>query len=385
MNKKIWIIGGIAVLVAVILGWIVWGGSTAAGGYKTEAVTRGDISVVITATGKVNPVTRVQVGTQITGTISRIFADFNQKVRKGQEIAEIDPTFLKAQLLEAEANAEKAKAQVEQSKKTLDRATELFDRKLISQSEKDEALTNYNLAGAQYKQAMAAYNRAEVSLRYTSIVSPIDGVVISRNVDVGQTVAASLQAPILFVIANDLSKIQVEATIDEVDIGKVKVNQEVSFYVDAYPDEKFKGRVAQVRLQPITTQNLVSYEVIIEVENRDNKLLPGMTANLSIIVDTKKDVIKVPNMALRFQPALTQEQFKKYSAMYGDKFDLKNSAMVWTLQSGELAPIIVDPGLTDGQYTEIRSDQLTIEQILVTGISTVAAPGSARDRFAPKK
>ncbi|HNI11313.1 MAG TPA: biotin/lipoyl-binding protein, partial [bacterium] len=151
MNKKIWIIGGIAVLVAVILGWIVWGGSTAAGGYKTEAVTRGDISVVITATGKVNPVTRVQVGTQITGTISRIFADFNQKVRKGQEIAEIDPTFLKAQLLEAEANAEKAKAQVEQSKKTLDRATELFDRKLISQSEKDEALTNYNLAGAQYK------------------------------------------------------------------------------------------------------------------------------------------------------------------------------------------------------------------------------------------
>ncbi|HMW34410.1 MAG TPA: efflux RND transporter periplasmic adaptor subunit, partial [bacterium] len=378
MNKKIWIIGGIAVLVAVILGWIVWGGSTAAGGYKTEAVTRGDISVVITATGKVNPVTRVQVGTQITGTISRIFADFNQKVRKGQEIAEIDPTFLKAQLLEAEANAEKAKAQVEQSKKTLDRATELFDRKLISQSEKDEALTNYNLAGAQYKQAMAAYNRAEVSLRYTSIVSPIDGVVISRNVDVGQTVAASLQAPILFVIANDLSKIQVEATIDEVDIGKVKVNQEVSFYVDAYPDEKFKGRVAQVRLQPITTQNLVSYEVIIEVENRDNKLLPGMTANLSIIVDTKKDVIKVPNMALRFQPALTQEQFKKYSAMYGDKFDLKNSAMVWTLQSGELAPIIVDPGLTDGQYTEIRSDQLTIEQILVTGISTVAAPGSAR-------
>lgn len=385
MNKKIWIIGGIAVLVAVILGWIVWGGSTAAGGYKTEAVTRGDISVVITATGKVNPVTRVQVGTQITGTISRIFADFNQKVRKGQEIAEIDPTFLKAQLLEAEANAEKAKAQVEQSKKTLDRATELFDRKLISQSEKDEALTNYNLAGAQYKQAMAAYNRAEVSLRYTSIVSPIDGVVISRNVDVGQTVAASLQAPILFVIANDLSKIQVEATIDEVDIGKVKVNQEVSFYVDAYPDEKFKGRVAQVRLQPITTQNLVSYEVIIEVENRDNKLLPGMTANLSIIVDTKKDVIKVPNMALRFQPALTQEQFKKYSAMYGDKFDLKNSAMVWALQSGELAPIIVDPGLTDGQYTEIRGDQLTIEQVLVTGISTVAAPGSARDRFAPKK
>lgn len=385
MNKKIWIIGGIAVLVAVILGWIVWGGSTAAGGYKTEAVTRGDISVVITATGKVNPVTRVQVGTQITGTISRIFADFNQKVRKGQEIAEIDPTFLKAQLLEAEANAEKAKAQVEQSKKTLDRATELFDRKLISQSEKDEALTNYNLAGAQYKQAMAAYNRAEVSLRYTSIVSPIDGVVISRNVDVGQTVAASLQAPILFVIANDLSKIQVEATIDEVDIGKVKVNQEVSFYVDAYPDEKFKGRVAQVRLQPITTQNLVSYEVIIEVENRDNKLLPGMTANLSIIVDTKKDVIKVPNMALRFQPALTQEQFKKYSAIYGDKFDLKNSAMVWTLQSGELSPIIVDPGLTDGQHTEIRGNQLTIEQILITGISTVAAPGNARDRFAPKK
>jgi HlyD family secretion protein len=360
-------------VVAAILASVYLGSTNSGFQYKLEPIEKGDLAVVITATGRVNPVTRVQVGTQISGTISKIYADFNQKVTRGQVIAQIDPTFLNAQLQEAEANLEKAKAQVVQMKKTLERASELFDRKLISQAEKDEAVTNYDLAVAQEKQARAAYNRAEVSLQYTNIVSPIDGVVISRNVDVGQTVAASLQAPILFLIANDLSKIQVEATIGEVDIGKVKVGQEVSFYVDAYPDEKFSGRIGQVRLQPITLQNVVSYEVIIDVVNEENKLLPGMTANISIIVDTRSDVLKVPNMALRYQPSLSKSQYQTYVQLYGDRFDLKNTAMVWTLdETSELLPIPVQPGITDGQFTEVNGEKLQPGLRVITGIQTAS-------------
>ncbi len=383
-KKIIWYLSVVAVLVTAVLYFAFRGGQALT--YKLEPVERGDIQVVITATGKINPVTKVQVGTQVTGTISKIFADFNQKVKKGTVIAQLDPTFLKAQLLEAEANLEKAKAQVEQTKKTLDRATELFDRKLISQSEKDEAQTNYQLSLAQQKQAQAAYHRAQVSLEYTTIVSPIDGVVISRNVDVGQTVAASLQAPVLFVIANDLSKIQVEATIDEVDIGKVKVGQEVTFHVDAYPDEKFTGKVSQVRLQPIITQNVVSYEVIIDVANTENKLLPGMTANLSIIVETKNDIIKVPNMALRFQPALNKEQYAKFSAQFGNRFDMKNNTMVWMLDpEGQLVPSIVETGITDGQYTEIRKGELNEKQRVITGMINIGATASSTKGFVPPK
>ncbi len=388
MNKKSrWVVIIMSIIALGIIARIVFrGGSTVH--YKTDTVEKGDIQVLITATGKINPVTKVQVGTQVTGTLSKIYADFNQKVKKGQVIAQIDPTFLKAQLLEAEANLEKAKAQVDQSQKTSQRASELFDRKLISQSEKEEAATNYNLALAQHKQAQAAYHRAQVSLQYTTIVSPIDGVVISRNVDVGQTVAASLQAPILFVIANDLSKIQVEATIDEVDIGKVRVGQNVTFFVDAYPDETFTGVVSQVRLQPIISQSVVSYEVIIDVTNKDNKLLPGMTANLSIIVETKDDVLKAPNLALRYQPSLTQEQFKTFSDRYGSRFDMKSNTIMWTMDAaGKFEPIIIKPGITDGNYTEIREGDVKPGTKVVTGVaaSGSGATGATKGFVPPKK
>jgi HlyD family secretion protein len=387
MNKKRWWI--LLSLIAVVLfvgAWFVFSTGSKLQ-YKMEKIDKGDIQVMITATGKINPVTKVQVGTQVTGTLSKIYVDFNQKVKKGQVIAQIDPTFLKAQLLEAEANLEKAKAQVDQSQKTSERASELFDRKLISQSEKEEAATNYNLALAQHKQAQAAYHRAEVSLQYTTIISPIDGVVISRNVDVGQTVAASLQAPILFVIANDLSQIQVEATIDEVDIGKVKVGQDVSFYVDAYSDEKFSGTVAQIRLQPIISQSVVSYEVIIDVANKENKLLPGMTANLSIIVETKKNVNKAPNMALRYQPSLTQEQFKSFSERLGGQFDMKNNTILWSLsEQGQLEPIIIKPGITDGNYTEIKEGFVSEGVKVIVGVSSgPGTTGSTKGFVPPKK
>lgn len=384
MSRKTMAVIALGAVGLLVVSYLVFGNGRQEEHVRLETIQRGDVSLVITATGKINPVTRVQVGTQVTGTISKIHADFNTKVRKGDVIAQIDPTFLKAQLLEAEASAERARAQVDQAKKTLERATELYERKLISQAEKDEASTNYNLAVANEKQAKAAYHRAEVSLQYTTIVSPIDGVVISRNVDVGQTVAASLQAPILFEIANDLSKIQVEAVIDEVDIGKVKVGQEAAFFVDAYPEEQFRGRVAQIRLQPIVSQNLVGYEVIIDASNEESKLLPGMTANLSIVVETRKDVLRVPSAALRYQPALTQDQFTKFSSRFGDKFDLKNSSMLWRPEGSGVFPVIVEAGITDGVFTEIRSGDVQEGMTVITGISTGPATANTTTRFKTK-
>lgn len=384
MNRKTMVAIALGAAGLLAVSYLVFGNGRKEEHVRLETIQRGDVSLVITATGKINPVTRVQVGTQVTGTISKIHADFNTKVRKGDVIAQIDPTFLKAQLLEAEASAERARAQVDQAKKTLERATELYERKLISQAEKDEASTNYNLAVANAKQATAAYHRAEVSLQYTTIVSPIDGVVISRNVDVGQTVAASLQAPILFEIANDLSKIQVEAVIDEVDIGKVKVDQEATFFVDAYPEEQFRGKVAQIRLQPIVAQNLVGYEVIIDASNEESKLLPGMTANLSIVVETRKDVLRVPSAALRYQPALTQDQFTRFSSQFGDRFDLKNNSMLWRPEGSGVFPVIVEAGITDGIFTEIRSGDVKEGMTVITGISTGPATANTTTRFKTK-
>ncbi len=384
MNRKTMVAIALGAVGLLVVSYLVFGNGRKEEHVRLETIQRGDVSLVITATGKINPVTRVQVGTQVTGTISKIHADFNTKVRKGDVIAQIDPTFLKAQLLEAEASAERARAQVDQAKKTLERATELYERKLISQAEKDEASTNYNLAVANAKQATAAYHRAEVSLQYTTIVSPIDGVVISRNVDVGQTVAASLQAPILFEIANDLSKIQVEAVIDEVDIGKVKVDQEATFFVDAYPEEQFRGKVAQIRLQPIVAQNLVGYEVIIDASNEESKLLPGMTANLSIVVETRKDVLRVPSAALRYQPALTQDQFTRFSSQFGDRFDLKNNSMLWRPEGSGVFPVIVEAGITDGIFTEIRSGDVKEGMTVITGISTGPATANTTTRFKTK-
>lgn len=384
MNRKTMVAIALGAVGLLVVSYLVFGNGRKEEHVRLETIQRGDVSLVITATGKINPVTRVQVGTQVTGTISKIHADFNTKVRKGDVIAQIDPTFLKAQLLEAEASAERARAQVDQAKKTLERATELYERKLISQAEKDEASTNYNLAVANAKQATAAYHRAEVSLQYTTIVSPIDGVVISRNVDVGQTVAASLQAPILFEIANDLSKIQVEAVIDEVDIGKVKVDQEATFFVDAYPEEQFRGKVAQIRLQPIVAQNLVGYEVIIDASNEESKLLPGMTANLSIVVETRKDVLRVPSAALRYQPALTQDQFTRFSSQFGDRFDLKNNSMLWRPEGSGVFPVIVEAGITDGIFTEIRSGDVKEGMTVITGMSTGPATANTTTRFKTK-
>ncbi|MDI6766863.1 MAG: efflux RND transporter periplasmic adaptor subunit [Bacteroidota bacterium] len=270
--------------------------------YRTEKISRGDVTVQVRATGTINPVQTVQVGSQVSGIIDKLYADFNSEVKKGQIIARIDSTFLYASVKEAEANLERNQAQVNEAKRSFNRTTELFNKNLVSQADLDAAQTQFEAATAQKKQSQASLDRAMVNLRYSIIRAPIDGVIISREIDVGQTVAASFQAPKLFTIANDLKQMQVEASVDEADIGQIKEGQVVTFTVDAYPGEEFEGKVTQVRLSPVTVQNVVTYTVIIHVPNSDLKLRPGMTATVSILINKRENVLRVPTLAIRFQP-----------------------------------------------------------------------------------
>lgn len=270
--------------------------------FRYEKVSKGDITVFVTATGTLSAVTTVEVGTQVSGRISKLYADFNSIVKEGQLIAQIDPIFLEQSVRDTEASLERAKAQYNENKRNYDRLKILYEKKLEAQVAFDAALTNFESSKATLKQAEAQLERAKINLQYASIIAPINGVVIDRKVNVGQTVAASLSSPILFAIANDLSKMQVQATVDESDIGKISIGQESFFTVDAYSDERFFGKIAQIRLAPIVQQNVVNYTVIIEVSNTELKLMPGMTANVKILIAQKENILKIPNIALRFQP-----------------------------------------------------------------------------------
>ncbi|MGA9364443.1 MAG: efflux RND transporter periplasmic adaptor subunit [Bacteroidota bacterium] len=303
MKKKRNIVFGILALILVVAAVIVFTSSKSTDiVYRTVKLERGDISVVVTATGTLSADTTVQVGTQVSGTVAKLYADFNSVVKKGRVIAVIDTTFLQTQVQDAEANLEGAVAKVNQTQRDLKRTEDLFKKSLASQADYDAAKTDYESAVATQKSAQAALDRARINLKYATIRAPIDGVVISRNVDVGQTVAASLAAPVLFMIANDLTKMQVQANIDEADIGKIRVGQDVKFTVDAYPDQQFQGKVGQIRLQPNVIQNVVNYTVIVEAPNPDLKLMPGMTATITVLVDRRDNALKLPNLALRFQP-----------------------------------------------------------------------------------
>jgi HlyD family secretion protein len=326
--------------------------------FKIEKVGKGEIVSSVTATGTVNAVTTVLVGTQVSGSIKNIYVDYNSPVKEGQLIAQIDPATFEAQVgqaranvLSAKANREKAEATLIDSERTMNRNRELFSKGLIARSDFDTAETNYetakasvSAAKAQIAQTEAALNYAETNLRYTRIVSPVDGVVISRSVDVGQTVAASFQTPTLFTIAQDLTKMQIDTNVDEADIGKVSVGQNVDFTVDAYPEITFKGTVWQIRNAPIIVQNVVTYDVVIKVDNPELKLKPGMTANVSIITSFKKDILKIPNAALRFMPA---------EKKIGES--VKKGLGIWIIKKGEPQRIPIVTGISDGNYTELVS------------------------------
>lgn len=300
--KKIIIISVIIIALGVSAFLIFFNGSPNAYAFRYDKIAKGDLTVYVTATGTLNAVTTVDVGTQVSGIISKLYADFNSVVKAGNIIAQIDPTFLDQAVKDAQANLDRATAQSNQSGRIFERTKTLYEKKLESHANYDAALANAEADKATLKSAQAQLDKATLNLQYATIYAPINGVVINRQVNVGQTVAASFSSPTLFTIANDLSKLQVETTVDESDIGRVSVGQQATFTVDAYPDDNFSGKVSQIRLAPQVVQNVVNYTVIISVENDNLKLMPGMTANVKILVGQKTNVLKISNLALRFQP-----------------------------------------------------------------------------------
>jgi len=382
--KKILIVSGIIIAIAVA-GFILLRGKGNEPQYRFDKVVKGDIEMAVTATGTVNPVTTVLVGTQVSGTIKNIYVDFNSPVKKGQLIARIDPALFEAQvnqaranLFSAKANLEKAQATLVDAERSMNRNKELFAKNLIARSDLDTAETNNETAKAsvsaaksQVAQTEATLSLAETNYYYTKIVSPVDGIVVSRNVDVGQTVAASFQTPTLFSIAQDLTKMQIDTNVAEADIGKVNVGQNVEFTVDAYSETTFKGKVWQVRNAPITVQNVVTYDVVIQVANPDLKLKPGMTANVSIIVSTKKDVLKIPNPALRFKPA---EKSKAVAQQKG--------SAVWILEQDKPKRVPISTGISDGNYTELVSGEIKEgQELIVESLIKAKAPQPSGPRM----
>src|SRR5437773_9577399 len=272
-----------------------------AANYQTATVTRGPITQAVTATGTLNPVVNVQVGSQVSGNIAKLFADFNSQVKAGQVVAQIDPALFQATVTQTEGDLTSAQAALELAKLNATRTQALFAQKNSSQQDLDQAMANLHQAEANVKIKQGALDKAKADLDHCTITSPVDGVVISRNVDVGQTVAASLQAPIIFAIANDLTKMQIDANVAEADVGVLEVGQDVDFTVDAFPMRTFHGKVVQVRNAPITVQNVVTYDTVIGLNNPDLKLKPGMTANVSILIAHRDNVLQVKNATLRYR------------------------------------------------------------------------------------
>ncbi len=448
--KKKWII--LAVVIVVVGGAFIGYGMIKRGKnntprYRLEAVSRGDIEATVVTSGTVNPVTIVDVGSQVSGRVAKIYVDFNSPVKANQVVAELEQDSFIARLQQDEANYRSAVASLDRAKVSLEiaekkykRALSLFEKNLISYEEKEAAEANYLNAKtelltqeARLEQAKSQLDSSKVNLAYTVIRSPVDGVVIARNVNVGQTVAASLQAPVLFRIATDLSKMQVQCSVDEADIGKVKEGQPVRFTVDSYPGEVFHGVVRQVRYSPETVQNVVTYTTIVDVDNPDLKLLPGMTANVTITVGEAKGVLRVPNAALRFSPEISQEEMdkllkevrEKMMAQFqaqrqsqaggegqpqprfafpsgegrpgakpglagpeGGQFTGERRGMgargqqmsrVWTLdEKGKLWPIFVRTGISDNSYTEIKWGELKEGQKIIVGLAYPTSTSQSR-------
>lgn len=342
----------------------------AASRYRTQAVERGDLSQLASANGTLNPVTVVNVGTQVSGTVRKWFADFNDRVSAGQKLLELDPALLEAQLAQSEANLTAARAQLQLAEANAARAEELFRQEYVSRQEVDVARQALAAARAQVALVSAQRRKDSTNLGYSIIRSPVAGVVVSREVDVGQTVAANFQTPTLFKIAQDLSQMQINSSFAEADIGQIKVGQSATFRVDAFPDRVFSGSVKQVRLNPTTVQNVVTYDVVITLDNPDHLLLPGMTAYVNILVAEKKDVLLVPNAALRFRPADTtaaggkSAPGRKGAPVTGEKRSGPGGT-VYRLVNGQPQALRVQTGITNNRQTEIVGGELQAGDLLI--------------------
>jgi HlyD family secretion protein len=446
-RRWLWALG----LLVVIAGGATWylrGRQGRAEGprFETVQVDRGRIVARVTATGTVSPLVTVQVGSQVSGRIQSLYVDFNSRVKKGQVIAKLDPQLYqamaeqaRANFLAAQANVAKAKAQALDAQRQYERSRTLADEKLVSPADRDTAQAGaaagqagVEAAEAALAQARASLHQAEVNLAYTTIYSPIDGMVISRTVDVGQTVAAALQAPTLFTIAEDLARMQIDTNVAESDVGKLKAGMDVTFTVDAYPGERFRGQVRQIRNAPQTVQNVVTYDAVIDVANPDLKLKPGMTANATFVYAHRDDVLRVPNAALRFRPPSElqggrggrgggqggpqqgqgqgqgqgpgQGQEKAAGSPEGQgqrqaggpggagagegrhrrgDDEPSDRRTVWALRAGQPTPVRIRPGVTDGSFTEVLEGDLKEGDAVITEMSATASKGGPQPGLFP--
>jgi HlyD family secretion protein len=406
MSKKaIWV--AIVLVGAVGLYFAIAGRKKSDPRYRTVTVDRGAITQTVTASGTLSAVTTVQVGSQVSGIISKLHADFNSAVKKGDLLAELDPTPFQAQVEQQRAVLAKAQVDLLNDQIALTRQKRLLDEGLAAQSDYDSAKAAHDGAAALVEQAKASLAQAETNLKYTKIVSPIDGVVVARAFDVGQTVAASFQAPTLFTIAQDLTKMQVSADVSESDIGEVKVGQPVRFNVDAYPEREFRGSVSQIRLNATVNQNVVTYPVIVEVANTDLALKPTMTANVTIDVATVKDVLRVPNAALRWRPeervaSTPEEKAAKMAQKSGpgaapaaanQQFAMtrgggsaagrpvagrRTQSNIYTLSPvGEPKQVEVRTGISDGRFTQVLAGGVNVGDPVIIGLATTKADAAA--------
>jgi HlyD family secretion protein len=363
--------------------------NSGAAAYQTATVTRGPITQAVTATGTLNPVVNVQVGSQVSGNIAKLFADFNSEVKAGQTVAQIDPMLFQAAVTQAEGDLASAQAALELAKVNATRTEQLFKQKISSQQDLDQAMANLHQAEANVKIKEGALDKAKADLDHCTITSPIDGVVISRSVDVGQTVAASLQAPVIFQIANDLAKMQIDSNVAEADVGMVQVGQDVDFTVDAFPTQTFHGKVVQVRNAPITVQNVVTYDTVIGVSNPDLKLKPGMTANVSIIIARKDNVLQIKNAALRYRPAdagpppsqstASQGGSRPAGAMrqgMGRREQKTSERTVYLLSGSRLTPVQIKTGISDGVVTEVVEGLKEGDLVVTAEMAAKSQPAS---------
>lgn len=367
------------VLVLVLgAGWWAWGTwntrsvKTLDERYQMEELALGDVTQTVTASGTLNPVVLVSVGTQVSGTVRKLHADFNDQVKAGQVLLELDPTLFRAAVQQSQGNVANAEAALRLAQANEKRMRELFGQEYVSRQDLDQAVQAREAAQAQVRVAQGQLARDSANVNYSVIRSPVSGVVVSRQVDIGQTVAASFQTPTLFQIAQDLTRMQINTNVAEADIGKVRVDQEVGFTVDAFPGRPFKGHIRQIRLNPIIQQNVVTYNVVVAVSNPDLTLLPGMTAYISVQVDQRSAVLRIPAAALRFRPrdangsggsasgpgGSTSGGGSGKDAKPGGRDGKRTGPRVYVARGQELVPVTIQTGISDGKYVEITGGEL---------------------------
>lgn len=382
MNKprsfKPWVV--LLILAALAVGAYVYfrKNGDAESAYLTDTVSRGAIVESVAANGTINPVVLVSVGTQVSGTALKVHADFNDTVSEGQVLAELDPAAYDARVRQTRAALDAAQASLELARATEARSKDLFDKGYVARQDLDQSRQGLKSASAQVEQARAQVQDAQVDLRNSVIRSPVAGVVVARTVEEGQTVAASFQTPELFKIAGNLSQMLIHTTFAEADIGRIEPGQPARFTVDAYPDRSFEGRVRQVRLNPTTTQNVVTYDVVVNVDNADLSLLPGMTAYVNIELSRASDVLRVPNAALRYRPQAEVEAAKNGGGRQGSRRGEKRETRVYVLREGRPQPLPVKPGASDGRHTAVEAADLHEGDVIVIGERAAQKDGNAQ-------